>query len=228
MNRKKGPALYELLSPNKPLGQPRIKRSTSKEQAPDMNLDHNVLTPGRSIRVSIGTIGVILAVSIALIAISFTMGFQRGSSIAREDYGNRFIEEVTLTPLTEVDTPLYSIKPTVPVLKQPSAVSLPAGWGPILRDPRVRNTNYFTLIQTSKDGAVQLASFCRAKGLETYAFSGDNTRLYRVVAFPGSVDRNDTVAKDVRSTIYAIGAEWATTKEGRGSDLKDAYQSLYK
>ena len=36
----------------------------------------------------------------------------------------------------------------------------------------------------------------------------------------------DAVAADVRSKIYAIGQEW--TNEGRGSDLKDAYQSLYK
>jgi hypothetical protein len=200
----------------------------SNEETPDVHLEHNVLTPGRSIRVSIGTIGVIVAVSIALIVISYTMGFRRGSDIAREDYGNRLFEEVTTTRLTEAEPMGNRVLSTVRAPNTPLATKVPARWGPILSDPRVKGTNYFTLIQTSKDGAVQLASFCREKGLETYAFSGDNTRLYRVIAFPGSVDRNDAVAKDVQARIYAIGAEWANTKEGRTSDLKDAYQSLYK
>ncbi|MAI67558.1 MAG: hypothetical protein CMJ26_06750 [Phycisphaerae bacterium] len=228
MSRKKGPALYELISTNKPPRQSREKRSMSNEETPDVHLEHNVLTPGRSIRVSIGTIGVIVAVSIALIVISYTMGFRRGSDIAREDYGNRLFEEVTTTQLTEAEPMGNRVLTPVRAPNTPLATKVPARWGPIISDPRVKGTNYFTLIQTSKDGAVQLASFCREKGLETYAFSGDNTRLYRVIAFPGSVDRNDAVAKDVQARIYAIGAEWANTKEGRTSDLKDAYQSLYK
>jgi hypothetical protein len=104
----------------------------------------------------------------------------------------------------------------------------PTGWGPLTSDPRVGGKNYFTLIQTTKDGAVQLATFCREKGLETYAISGNNTRLYRVIALPGSVDPKDAVATNVRSKIYAIGQQWANTNAGRGSDLKDTLQYLYK
>ena len=74
---------------------------------------------------------------------------------------------------------------------------------------------------------MQLATFCMAKGLETYAISGNNTRLYRVIALPGSIDRNDAVATELRSKIYAIEQQWTNTNEGRGSDLKDAYQSLH-
>jgi hypothetical protein len=224
MNRKKGPALYELISANKPIGVPTTKKESST-YTKDEHLDHNVLTPGRSIRMSIGSIGVIVAVGIALIVISYTMGFRRGSDIAREDYGNRLFEEI-------------SVSTTIPVADSTKTANLPkkrplprvatVGWGPITSDPRVVGKNYFTLIQTTKDGAVQLASFCREKGLETYAISGNNTRVYRVIALPGSVDRNDAIAADVRSKIYAIGQQWASTNEGRGSDLKDAYQSLYK
>jgi hypothetical protein len=79
------------------------------------------------------------------------------------------------------------------------------------------------LINTTKEGAMQLASFCRVKGLETYVVSGHNTRRFNVVAFPGSANRNSPEMKLVQSTIHAIGQEWAGTKEGRGSDLKDAY-----
>lgn len=227
MSRKKGPALYELLSTNKPAGKP-VSPNTTIEQSEEEILAHNVLTPGRSIRVSIGTVGVIVAISVALIVISYTMGFQRASAIAREDYGNRLFEEVTTPQLAEVERATVKARVPASVPQQPEVQPASSGWGPIASDPRVKGLNYFTLIQTTQEGAMQLALFCREKGLETYAFSGNNTRLYRVIAFPGSVDRNDAVATDVRSMIYAIGAEWATTKNGRGSDLKDAYQSLYK
>ncbi len=223
MSRKKGPALYELISLNKPTSKVPSVHSTPQPIHEDVDLDHNVLTPGRSIRMSVGTIGVILAVGIALIVISYTMGFQRGSSIAREDYGNRLFEEVTQSTTTST---VGHSKPSQTPQNQPSSQSVETGWGALESDPRVVGKNYFTLIQTAKEGAVQLAIFCRQKGLETYAISGNNTRLYRVIAFPGSVDINDAVAADVRSKIYAIGQEW--TNEGRGSDLKDAYQSLYK
>ncbi len=227
MSRKKGPALYELIASNNPAGKP-VSPKSAVNQSEEEILAHNVLTPGRSIRISIGTIGVIVAISIALIVISYTMGFQRGSAIAREDYGNRLFEEVTTPRMAEMESASVAVPVPVTSPHQPAAQLAPSGWGSIASDPRVKGLNYFTLIQTTQEGAMQLAVFCREKGLETYAFSGNNTRLYRVIAFPGSVDRNDAVASDVRSKIYAIGAEWATTKNGRGSDLKDAYQSLYK
>ncbi|MBC8200877.1 MAG: hypothetical protein H8E86_02430 [Planctomycetes bacterium] len=225
MSRKKGPALYELISTNKPLGRKRKPELESVDFAQDDSLAHNVLTPGRSVRMSIGSIGVIVAICIALIVISYTMGFRRGSDIAREDYGSRIFEEVAVS---QPSPPLSNSKAVNLPKNQPSTHVTQTGWGPITSDPRVGGKNYFTLIQTTKDGAVQLASFCREKGLETYAISGNNTRLYRVIALPGSQDPNDAVATDVRSKIHAIGQQWTTTNAGRGSDLKDAYQSLYK
>jgi hypothetical protein len=227
MSRKKGPALYELISSNKPAGKP-VSPKSPVDRSEEEILAHNVLTPGRSVRVSIGTIGVVIAISIALIVISYTMGFRRGSAIAREDYGSRLFEEVVNPQLAEVNSNNSVAVESVTTTHRPMVQPALSAWGPITSDPRAKGLNYFTLIQTTQVGAMQLAVFCREKGLETYAFSGNNTRLYRVIAFPGSVDPNDAVASEVRSSIYAIGAEWANTKDGRGSDLKDAYQSLYK
>ena len=53
-----------------------------------------MLTPGRSVRMSIGTIGVFAAVAIALIVISYTVGFNRGEAVARKDYGSRLFQEM--------------------------------------------------------------------------------------------------------------------------------------
>jgi len=228
MSRKKGPALYELISGNKPLHKPKLKQSSVPANDEEVNLDHNVLTPGSSIRISIGSIGVIAAVCIALIVISYTMGFRRGSDIAREDYGKRLFEEVTETQSNGLVEVLLTPSPALTPRIKPHAEGTGSSWGAIMSDLRVSGNNYFTLIQTTKEGAVQLATFCREKGLETYAISGNNTRLYRVIALPGSANRNDADAADVRSNIYAIGQQWSKTNEGRGSDLKDAYQLLYK
>jgi len=74
---------------------------------------------------------------------------------------------------------------------------------------------------------MRIASFCREKGLETYAISGDNTRLYRVFALPGFKNRNDQGVSELRMKIRSIGQAWAED-DGRGDDLHDAYLSLYQ
>ena len=174
---------------------------------------------------SIGTIGVIAAVCIALIVISYTMGFRKGTAVAREDYGNRLFEELPAVP-TESAAEHQSPQLVPTSTQQQPEISGNRAWGTVLSDPRLKNEFYFTLMQTTKEGAMQLATFCRQKGLETYAISGNNTRFYRVVALPGSSDRNATSLRTVQSKIRAIGQEWAETTSGRGSDLQDAYLSI--
>ncbi|MBC8522908.1 hypothetical protein H8D29_03175 [PVC group bacterium] len=224
MGRKKGPALYELI---KPLGDESVSLPTHLKQSrcvdDDENLTHNVLTPGRSVRMSIGTVGVFAAVAIALIVISYTLGFNRGEAIAREDYGIRLFEEIDSPSLAQrVDK--TAISQTSPL--QPSVAKAPT-WGSINSDPRRAGMHYFMLSQTTKVGAERLVSFCREKGLETYAISGDNTRLHRVIALPGFASRNEQGVEDLRLQIQGTGRAWAEG-DGRGDDLKDAYLSLYQ
>ena len=104
MRKNKTPALYELIA-TKQTQEITPEEISTQPPPEDVNLEHNVLTPGQPVRISIGTIGVIVAVCIALIVISYTMGFQRGSDIAREDYGNGLIEKrPESTPATMVET----------------------------------------------------------------------------------------------------------------------------
>jgi len=229
MPRKQGPALYELMGKG---NRPAHHASGGEEpEQIDENLSHNVLSPGQSFRFSIGTIGVCIAIVIALLAITYTMGFNRGQSIAKEDYGSRLLEGLVEPELVEqknqqsghakqsgLATPNAGIGPKTGTGQQ---------WGPIESDPRESGRYYFTLMQTTANGARQLAEFCREKGLETYAISGHNTRSYRVIALPGFVDRNGAIAVSLRTQIEAIGRQWAQLKASGGSDLQDAYPSLY-
>jgi hypothetical protein len=104
--------------------------------------------------------------------------------------------------------------------------------GLITSDPRIAEMWYFNLVMTTEAGATKLATFCRARGLETYvARTGprvNDTRLYRVIALPGSIERNDGKMAETLSKIHAIGREWTDTPDGRGNDLRDAYPSLKK
>ena len=232
MSKKKGPALYELIT-SKQGGDIPLNQDKGFERGEDVDLDHNVLTPGRAIRISIGSIGVIAAICIALIVISYTMGFRKGSAVASEDYEQESFVQISQS-ISEPQVKDGLIQPvsTNETIQAPSSSQLVdstnSSFGPALSDPRTLNNYYFTLMQTTKEGAMQLASFCRQKGLETYVVSGNNTRLYRVVALPGSADRNDPSLRTVQSQIHAIGRDWARTSTGRGSDLKDAYLSIKK
>jgi len=215
MSKKKGPALYELISSKRNPNE--VDASLGQGRMDDVDLERNVLTPGRSIRISIGTFGVIVAVGIAIIVISYTMGFRKGSAISREDYASRLFEEIPSPVIAEQRNPSEAVLQT--------AAGASSGSGTILSDPRQTGAYYYVLMEVAKPAAVQFATFCRQKGLETYVVSGNNTRLHKVIALPGSVDRQSSALMGVRSKILAIGQEWANTK---GSDLKDAYLSIKK
>jgi len=175
---------------------------------------------------SIGTIGVFAAVAIALIVISYTIGFNRGESVAREDYGRRLFQEIDLPtqapPIEKSEIPsTYSAQAHVDTAEDT------VEWGLIDSDPRLPGAHYFMLSQTTKEGAERLATFCREKGLETYAISGDNTRLHRVIALPGFATRNEQGVGQLRTQIRSVGLSWAQG-DGRGDDLQDAYLSLFQ
>ena len=74
MSRKREPALYELISQKQT--QSLMKQDEgSGPLLDDLDLDHNVITPGRSVRMPLGTIGVFVAVGISMIMISYMLGF---------------------------------------------------------------------------------------------------------------------------------------------------------
>ena len=246
MSRKREPALYELISQKQTQSLANIDEG-SEPLLDDVNLEHNVITPGRSVRMPLGTIGVFVAVGVALIMISYMLGFRKGTAQERDNYANRLIEQQSAPTFSEVEPvaatknwtkvpvltpeilprPEFATSPTVPEVSDP-VISEPvkSSMGLITNDPRIAGMWYFTLVTTTESGATKLATFCRARGLETYVINSDNTRLYRVIALPGSTERNDAKMAETLSKIHAIGRKWAGTTDGRGSDLRDAYPSL--
>jgi len=248
MSRKREPALYELISQKQT--QSLLKQAEGSDPLlDDLDLDHNVITPGRSVRMPLGTIGVFVAVGIAMIMISYMLGFRKGAAEARDNYANRLIEQQSAPTFSEVEpiatadnrTKMPILTPeilpraefapnpmthevTVPMTPTP----VKSARGLITSDPRIAGMWYFTLMTTTESGATKLAAFCSDEDLDTCVINSDNTRLFRVIALPGSTEPNDAKMAETLSKIRAIGRKWAGTTDGRGSDLRDAYRSMKK
>jgi hypothetical protein len=240
MSRNREPALYELISQKQSLLKP-AERSDAHD---DIDLEHNVITPGRSVRMPLGTIAVFVAVGIAMIMISYMLGYRKGTANAREDYANQLVEQQSVPIFSEVQPDTISenwLKPPVltpkipqnPVVatsfKTQKTVTKNSGTpinGPISSDPRIAGMWYFTLMTTTESGATKLAAFCEVEDLVTCVINSANTRYFEVIALPGSTEQYDATMADTLSKIRAIGRKWAGTTDGRGSDLRDAYRSM--
>jgi hypothetical protein len=85
-----------------------------------------------------------------------------------------------------------------------------SGWGPVLSDPREAGKNYFVLIHTRRDGAVMLAEFSRAHGVEAYAVRAKNLSLYKVIALPGfgGGERSTEFVTDLERRIEEVFRSW--------------------
>jgi hypothetical protein len=99
-----------------------------------------------------------------------------------------------------------------------------AGFGPIDADPRQEGYFYFVLMETTVDGALRLARFCREHGLEAYVIASHNARNRRVIVVPGLTSRSssDPAYRRLREQIRTVGRSWQA-ENPRESDLSDAY-----
>lgn len=100
-------------------------------------------------------------------------------------------------------------------------------WFPITSDPRVPGLWYYTLMITTEEHATKLATFCRARGLETYVTQHRKAspRLYEVFALPGFTEPYDATMEKI---ICSIDQKWqgAAPWVSSGSDLRNAFPKL--
>lgn len=249
------PALYEKMR-NRPDPVAPVKVDREPPPASDDRPGFGqFLNPGQAIRLPVGYLFLGMGILIALISVAYIAGSSRGKALEEQ---RRLQSEA---PLEAINDPLMQGLEAPPATttgkgmlgsgnsprgaNQPSgsggakpAVSglTPGPMGPIApapdKDPRKKGLNYFILATTSKEGAVQLAEFCRSNGLETYVISRKNDRKSdagcRVVAFPGfdGKSRSSPEVKALEQRIHAIGDKWKSTQRGR-TDLHDAYPEQY-
>ncbi len=223
MRRKKGPALYELIRPGPSSSSDGqgTPGSPSGGGGDGPDLERNLLTPGRSIRMSIGGLAVAGALIVAIMVVIYAMGYQRGEATARSDYANRLLADLPVDPVQAAGGVA-----TLP--DRPPAPIRPRTWGPVESDPRQGGQYYFVVAQSPRKWALPLVDFCRDQGLETYVISGNNAGSSRVIALPGlpSDNRSDAAVRELEDRIRAAGRLWK--ERGGTTDLHDAYLSLYR
>jgi hypothetical protein len=92
----------------------------------------------------------------------------------------------------------------------------------------VRGWTYYVLAETTPQGAVRLAEFCRANGLETYIVTANNGRR-KVIAFPGfQGSALSATATAIKERITSVGVKFKRQNKNAGTDLSDAYPSPYE
>jgi hypothetical protein len=206
---------------------------------------NNWLQAGRSVRLPVGYVIVGLTLAFVVVLLAYIFGHQRGQSTERGRLEERLATSMTPGDLETLDPMvnpassdgrgvLSSVPPATgpvnsrakPVIRPPVT---PSSWGTLepKTDPRSKGMTYFVLAETNQSGAVKLAEYCRANGLETYVVLAKNSRR-QVIAFPGfqRSSRMNPEVKALEAQIHSIGAKWKKNERG-DSDLSDAYPLTY-
>lgn len=206
------PPLYELMRGGRRKAEAAPK-PPGRESQPSSTWSW--LSPGRTIRLPVGYLLLGTAAALVLLVAAFTVGYARGHRFAKA----RFEQQdwsATAQPLMRVPPPEEIAAVPDPgaatVAAGPVAVepAMPQGWGPAVSDPRVAGRNYFVLIHTQYDNAVELADFCRGNGLEAYVIQADNMALYRVIVLPGydKGQRASDLVHRLERDIVEVATKW--------------------
>ncbi len=246
--RHNGPPLYDLITTHSrsqpaPVQKPEQPRETQDEQAAE---SLGWVNPGRKVAFPVGYVFVAVAIALTVAILAYVFGHTRGEEIAEasideslrdawlvEDQARKTSDPLLASRTGEYQPPSSNIQPEAKTRNQPrpSAERSPSTSGamPIIHDPRQPGQNYFVLATTRRDGAIRLAEFCRARGLEAFVVGGHNARLSQVIVLPAlhSTASSDPLTRSMREQIGRIGREWERSEPG-ATDLSDAYVQLKK
>jgi hypothetical protein len=192
---------------------------------------------GRTIRVPVGYLWLAGAGALVFLIGAFSTGYVRGQHEATAKLEREWLEtrQPTLAvPPPEIETARRPVGTKPSPGHQAAAGSDPSAGSPggaqakartpatvdqrVLSDPRKEGYNYFILIHTHRDNAVQLAIFCRQEGVEAYAVPDKrNSSLYRVLVLPGYTkgQRSSEPVRALEERIAAATRKWKLQRNPR-------------
>ena len=205
-------ALYELMG-KKPTEQRGPRHPPPPETGPRPAPGPRWIGVGRTLRLPVGYIWLAGGGGILLLALVFSAGYLRGHRQATTTLEQEWLathQGALPVPPPEVQPALVQRSESRTPTKTPAATAKPSGPGQVLSDPRVEGLNYFILIHTQRDNAVQLARFCRQGGVEAYAVPVKNGVLYRVLMLPGYAagDRSSEPVRELEQRIVEVIRKW--------------------
>lgn len=215
-----------------------------------------ILSAGRALRVPVGHLFIAGAAVVAIASLVYMFAYNRGNdsgrSTAQEDI--KALSEADQIGRSTVDPLLRNGggsstanqsggRPGVDPHRQaggPNRGSAGGGgrsgatsrepmFGPITADPRREGSNYLNLAAYSRRGAIELAEFCRERGLEAYVWKGNNSSYYQVFLLPGFEpgQLQSPEARKLRDDARAVGRAWHAQNPGQHDDLGNSYFARY-
>jgi hypothetical protein len=236
------PALYELFRTTRSERSsgavvPRAQPSAEEEVQPQDSVPGAWLEPGRALRVSVGVALVTGAVALILLIGTYLIGYQRGGTVTQSRLENDLAAHIDANRThAAIQDPLHTrqadLSPKLAVRPAPTSTSgapvAMGAMGPVESDPRDAGVNYFVLAAYPRASAVQLAEFCRQRGLEAYVVKDNNTRYFKVIVVPGysAGERQSPAIKALESRILEVGREWDLG--GRKDNLSGYYPEKHR
>ena len=234
--RSSTPALYELINRGdraRESAAPEAEAPVPMRPKPEpRHSGSGLFEPGRVIRVPVGYVFLCGALLLMLLISAYIVGHGIGESSAHEQIGREDAMQYgggpqIQDPLAQDQQQLPHRSPVIVGGARPGATGPASGTGPIESDPRRAGLTYFYLITTTRDGALQVATFCREQGLEAYVVKYNNQR-WRVAVLPGFVgaDRQSSVIKNLEQKIWEVVRRWDT--QGNKGRLETSYIEPYE
>jgi hypothetical protein len=192
---------------------------------------------GRTIRVPVGYLWLAGAGGLVFLVGAFSTGYVRGQHEATTKLEREWSQ--TRQPALAVPPPEIQLaqrpgetepsaalqrgavtNPPGESLSKAQARSRTAATGDdlVLSDPRKEGFNYFILIHTHRDNAIELAIFCRQEGVEAYAVPDKKNRsLWRVLVLPGYTKghRSSEPVRALEQRIAAATRKWKLQRNKR-------------
>jgi hypothetical protein len=227
-------ALYELMGGDGVEHPPK----TPDEQPPPRSWRSSA---GRTIRVPVGYLWLAGAGGLVFLIGAFSTGYVRGQHEATtklEREWSQTRQPALAVPPPEIQLTERTVGTERSAARQRGAVTTPPGQSPsraqsksqarsktaltgddlVLSDPRKEGFNYFILIHTHRDNAVELAIFCRQEGVEAYAVPDKKNRsLWRVLVLPGYTkgQRSSEPVRALEQRIAAATRKWKLQRNPR-------------
>jgi hypothetical protein len=241
MARKGGPALYELLSHSKGVSGAGGAVPPSASRPPFSGAQTQVIA-----WVVVGVVAVVIA---------YLIGVSRGERLGRAQLAEERAQEMRLQTDARPDVGAADGSPAPSQMASATGAGARTGASenrsqvegngiargqalqegplpPLPRGVEPRQPGYkyiFIAGGISESGAVDIAEFCRGKGLDARVIPIQNTRLFEVVVLPGFLEseRSGATVTRLEERIRQIGLLYRGLARGN-SDFGDMYHRLYQ
>lgn len=240
MAKRSHPALYEVIRTKGPLVPIRSDRPEAGPAAPPPPpvSAPAMLTPGHLVRIPVGYVWISIGAVVAACVLSYVIGHSAGRSIANLERGDRLRDSVAAAERggDGISDPLRNggtgLTPSTPQANAPGtglargSQSSPSSDRAVGGDPRQRGWHYYVLVHGTEEGAVRMADFFTAEGVDARVVPDNNGRLRKVIALPGLADRaeqSSPAAERLRDSLEATFRKWRQATGDRSRRSPEYY-----